>query len=128
MDQKEQQAYMETLQRQIEEIAAGFSPEEGEKIRRAYRFAAQAHQDQLRRSGEPYIMHPVAVACIIDQMGLDAESVMAGLLHDTVEDTPVTREDIAREFGAPVAMLVDGVTKLTKMEHTSYSTKEEQQM
>ena len=73
-------------------------------------------------------MHPVAVACIIDQMGLDAESVMAGLLHDTVEDTPVTREDIAREFGAPVAMLVDGVTKLTKMEHTSYSTKEEQQM
>ena len=119
---------METLQRQIEGIAAGFSPEEGEKIRRAYRFAAQAHQDQLRRSGEPYIMHPVAVACIIDQMGLDAESVMAGLLHDTVEDTPVTREDIAREFGAPVAMLVDGVTKLTKMEHTSYSTKEEQQM
>ena len=128
MDQKEQQKYMETLQRQIEGIAAGFSPEEGEKIRRAYRFAAQAHQDQLRRSGEPYIMHPVAVACIIDQMGLDAESVMAGLLHDTVEDTPVTREDIAREFGAPVAMLVDGVTKLTKMEHTSYSTKEEQQM
>ncbi len=128
MDQKEQQEYMETLQQQIEGIAAGFSPEEGEKIRRAYRFAAQAHQDQLRRSGEPYIMHPVAVACIIDQMGLDAESVMAGLLHDTVEDTPVTREDIAREFGAPVAMLVDGVTKLTKMEHTSYSTKEEQQM
>ncbi len=128
MDQKEQQEYMETLQQQIEGIAAGFSPEEGKKIRRAYRFAAQAHQDQLRRSGEPYIMHPVAVACIIDQMGLDAESVMAGLLHDTVEDTPVTREDIAREFGAPVAMLVDGVTKLTKMEHTSYSTKEEQQM
>ena len=128
MDQKEQQEYMETLQQQIEGIAAGFSPEEGEKIRRAYRFAAQAHQDQLRRSGEPYIMHPVAVACIINQMGLDAESVMAGLLHDTVEDTPVTREDIAREFGAPVAMLVDGVTKLTKMEHTSYSTKEEQQM
>ncbi len=128
MDQKEQQEYMETLQQQIEGIAAGFSPEEGEKIRRAYRFAAQAHQDQLRRSGEPYIMHPVAVACIIDQMGLDTESVMAGLLHDTVEDTPVTREDIAREFGAPVAMLVDGVTKLTKMEHTSYSTKEEQQM
>ena len=128
MDQKEQQKYMETLQQQIEGIAAGFSPEEGEKIRRAYRFAAQAHQDQLRRSGEPYIMHPVAVACIINQMGLDAESVMAGLLHDTVEDTPVTREDIAREFGAPVAMLVDGVTKLTKMEHTSYSTKEEQQM
>lgn len=128
MDQKEQQKYMETLQQQIEGIAAGFSPEEGEKIRRAYRFAAQAHQDQLRRSGEPYIMHPVAVACIIDQMGLDAESVMAGLLHDTVEDTPVTREDIAREFGASVAMLVDGVTKLTKMEHTSYSTKEEQQM
>ncbi len=128
MDQKEQQEYMETLQQQIEGIAAGFSPEEGEKIRRAYRFAAQAHQDQLRRSGEPYIMHPVAVACIIDQMGLDAESVMTGLLHDTVEDTPVTREDIAREFGAPVAMLVDGVTKLTKMEHTSYSTKEEQQM
>ena len=128
MDQKEQQEYMDTLQQQIEGIAAGFSPEEGEKIRRAYRFAAQAHQDQLRRSGEPYIMHPVAVACIIDQMGLDAESVMAGLLHDTVEDTPVTREDIAREFGASVAMLVDGVTKLTKMEHTSYSTKEEQQM
>ena len=124
----DQKAYLEQLRKQVEEIASGFSPADGERICRAYEYALRAHQDQVRKSGEPYIMHPVAAACIIDQMGLDAESVMAGLLHDTIEDTSVTYEDIAREFGSAVARLVDGVTKLTKMEHTSYSTKEEQQM
>lgn len=124
----DQKAYLEQLRKQVEEIASGFSPTDGERICRAYEYALQAHRDQVRKSGEPYIMHPVAAACIIDQMGLDAESVMAGLLHDTIEDTGVTYEDIAREFGSAVARLVDGVTKLTKMEHTSYSTKEEQQM
>ncbi len=128
MDEREEREYLTHLRAQIAQIAAGFSEEEGKDILRAYAFAAEAHKDQRRKSGEPYIMHPVAVACNIDQMGLDAESVMAGLLHDTVEDTNVTCADIAREFSPAVAMLVDGVTKLTKMEHTAYSTKEEQQM
>ncbi len=128
MSEVDQKEYMEHLRQQIQAIAADFSPEDGQRICRAYEFALEAHRDQVRKSGEPYIMHPVAAACIIDQMGLDAESVMAGLLHDTIEDTTVTYDDIVREFGVAVARMVDGVTKLTKMEHTSYSTKEEQQM
>ncbi|MBR5390008.1 MAG: bifunctional (p)ppGpp synthetase/guanosine-3',5'-bis(diphosphate) 3'-pyrophosphohydrolase [Clostridia bacterium] len=128
MDEQQEQDYLNHLRAQIAQIAAGFSGEEEKNILRAYDFATEAHKDQRRKSGEPYIMHPVAVACNIDRMGLDAESVMAGLLHDTVEDTNVTCADIAREFSPAVAMLVDGVTKLTQMEHTAYSTKEEQQM
>lgn len=128
MDEQQEQDYLNHLRAQIAQIAAGFSREEEKNILRAYDFATEAHKDQRRKSGEPYIMHPVAVACNIDRMGLDAESVMAGLLHDTVEDTNVTCADIAREFSPAVAMLVDGVTKLTQMEHTAYSTKEEQQM
>ena len=128
MNENEIRDYLQQQTETIRGVAATFSEKEGADILRAYDFASRAHSGQMRKSGEPYIMHPVAVAVIIEQMGLDAESVMAGLLHDTVEDTSVTRDDIAREFGAPVAMLVDGVTKLTKMEHTSYSTKEEQQM
>ena len=128
MTEQEMQAYLENLNKQIEEIAAGFPEEEGKNILRAYAYAFKHHEGQLRKSGEPYIMHPVAVAVNIAAMDLDAESIMAGLLHDTIEDTEANYGEVAKEFGEAVAMLVDGVTKLTQMEHTSYSTKEEQQV
>ena len=128
MDERERQEYLEKLDRQMRDIAADFPEEEGKNILRAYDYARRHHEGQLRKSGEPYIMHPVSVAVIIQQMGLDSESIMAGLLHDTIEDTDASYHEVAKEFGEPVAVLVDGVTKLTQMEHTSYSTKEEQQM
>jgi len=128
MTEQEMQAYLENLNKQIEEIAAGFPEEERKSILRAYAYAFKHHEGQLRKSGEPYIMHPVAVAVNIAAMDLDAESIMAGLLHDTIEDTEASYAEVAKEFGEAVAMLVDGGTKLTQMEHTSYSTKEEQQV
>ena len=128
MNEQEMREYLEKLNQQIYKIAAGFPEEEKKSILRAYDYAYKHHEGQLRKSGEPYIMHPVAVAVNIEQMGLDAESIMAGLLHDTIEDTEASYAEVAKEFGEAVAMLVDGVTKLTQMEHTSYSTKEEQQM
>ena len=128
MNEQEMREYLENLNQQIYKIAAGFPEEEEKSILRAYDYAYKHHDGQMRKSGEPYIMHPVAVAVIIEQMGLDAESIMAGLLHDTIEDTEASYAEVAKEFGESVAMLVDGVTKLTQMEHTSYSTKEEQQM
>mgnify|MGYP002707407719 CR=1 FL=1 len=95
-------------------------------IRKAYEFALKAHGDQKRKSGEPYIIHPLEVAYIITTLELDDESICAALLHDVVEDTDVTREDIEREFGPNVLELVDGVTKLGKI--ASYVDKEEQQV
>ena len=128
MTELEMQAYLENLNQQIYTIAAGFPAEDEARILKAYQYAYKHHDGQLRKSGEPYIMHPVAVAVNIEKMGLDAESIMAGLLHDTIEDTEASYAEVSKEFGEVVAILVDGVTKLTKMEHTSYSTKEEQQM
>ncbi len=93
-------------------------------IRAAYVFSAQVHQGQVRRSGEPYLVHPVAVAGILAQMKLDEPSVVTGLLHDTVEDTLTSLDDITRFFGSEIATLVDGVTKISKME---FQSKEERQ-
>ena len=93
-------------------------------ISRAYRLAEESHRGQMRLSGSPYISHPVAVACILVELGMDSESVAAGLLHDVVEDTPVTLEQIRKEFGAEIAGLTDGVTKLGRI---PYSSREEQQ-
>jgi len=86
-----------------------------ERVLRAFQIGAQAHAGQERKSGEPYITHPVAVAGILAELGLDAETIIAAILHDTLEDTELSREDIAAEFGEVVAELVDGVTKLDKM-------------
>lgn len=83
-------------------------------IRRAYHFAEQAHHQQKRRSGEPYITHPLAVAHVLVMMHMDHECIMAGLLHDVIEDTEVSREALAAEFSEEVALLVDGVSKLAK--------------
>jgi len=83
-------------------------------IRRAYHFAEQAHEGQTRRSGDPYITHPLAVAHVLAMMHMDHECIMAGLLHDVIEDTDVSRETLAAEFSEEVALLVDGVSKLAK--------------
>ncbi len=88
-------------------------------IRRAYHYGEWAHREQIRKSGEPYFTHPVRVAGIIADLRLDTASVCAGLLHDVVEDTLATREDIKGDFGAEIADLVDGVTKLSKINFTS---------
>lgn len=88
-------------------------------VEKAYEFSHKAHLGQMRKSGDPYFIHPASVAGILTELRLDTASVCAGLLHDTVEDTTATLGDIEREFGPEVAELVDGVTKLTKIEYTS---------
>ena len=91
----------------------------------AFQYADSAHSGQLRKDGSPYITHPLAVAEIVSELELDTDSIIAALLHDCIEDTGATHEDIAKLFGAPVADLVEGVTKLTRVQYTS---KEEEQM
>ena len=88
-------------------------------IRQAFELAAQAHEGQYRKSGEPYIVHPLAVARILAEMRLDRDAIMAALLHDVIEDTNLSREDLERRFGPEVANLVDGVTKLTQIHFRS---------
>ncbi len=100
------------------------SPEDVDNIRRAYRFADEAHLGQLRNSGEPYITHPIAVAQQCAEWKLDAQALMAALLHDAIEDCGVTKPELIERFGAPVAELVDGLTKLEKLE---FNTREENQ-
>ncbi|WMJ22388.1 bifunctional (p)ppGpp synthetase/guanosine-3',5'-bis(diphosphate) 3'-pyrophosphohydrolase [Paludicola sp. MB14-C6] len=95
-----------------------------ERVKKAYDIASVAHADQLRASGEPYVIHPIEVAFILVDLGMDTDSVCAGLLHDVVEDTDISLEEIGRLFGNEVASLVDGVTKIGKIPLT---TKEEQQ-
>ncbi|HHX62194.1 MAG TPA: bifunctional (p)ppGpp synthetase/guanosine-3',5'-bis(diphosphate) 3'-pyrophosphohydrolase [Epulopiscium sp.] len=94
-------------------------------IGQAYDLAYNAHKDQLRKSGEPYIIHPLEVACILADLELDKESIVAGILHDVIEDTDYTFEDISKMFSEEVALLVDGVTKLGQIQYTS-SNKEAQ--
>ena len=87
-------------------------------IEKAYKSASEAHKDQLRKSGEPYIIHPLYVAIILADLEMDKETIAAGLLHDVVEDTIMTEEEIRQQFGNDVALLVDGVTKLQKLQFT----------
>ena len=86
------------------------------EIEKAYKIASKAHEGQKRKSGEPYIIHPLCVAIILAELELDKETIVAGILHDVVEDTVMTREEIAKEFSEEVALLVDGVTKLTQID------------
>ena len=88
-------------------------------IEKAYKLAVKAHGDQRRKSGEPYIIHPLWVAIILADLEMDKETIAAGMLHDVVEDTKFTEEDIRREFGDEVALLVDGVTKLGRLSYSS---------
>lgn len=96
-----------------------------DRIEQAFHVAFDAHSEQKRQSGEPYITHPVAVSCMLAEMRLDHETLMAALLHDVIEDTPVTKEDLAEQFGPTVAELVEGVSKLDKLQ---FDSKEEAQI
>jgi GTP pyrophosphokinase len=110
---------------EIQDMVKSYYPDADlDLIRASYVYSAQVHLGQTRRSGEPYLVHPVAVAGILAQMKLDEASVATGLLHDTVEDTLTTIEDLERFFGQEIATLVDGVTKISKIE---FQSKEERQ-
>lgn len=113
--------YYEELRKLLVTI---FSPEDVEQIDKAFNTANRAHEGQLRCSGQPYVIHPILVAKIVAELGMDKESVIAALLHDVVEDTDLTLEDVTEKFGKSVASLVDGVTKLGKV---PLSTREEVQ-
>jgi GTP pyrophosphokinase len=115
---------MQQLDQLISGLAAYHPGADTELVRRAYAFAAAAHEGQTRKSGDPYVTHPLAVAHVITELKLDVASICAGLLHDCVEDTTATVEQLQSLFGKEVAFLVDGVTKLGKL---PYSTREEQQ-
>lgn len=100
----------------LKESASGYlEPDQVELLKQAYQVARDAHEGQMRTSGEPYITHPVAVARILADMRLDHETLMAALLHDTIEDTPVTKEELAEIFSESIAELVEGVSKLDKL-------------
>ena len=111
----------EELQAIIRESGKEF---DREQIAEAFLLADRKHRGQKRSSGEPYIIHPLSVAAILVDLGMDTQSVVAGLLHDVVEDTDCTLEDITQEFGREVALLIDGVTKLDRI---PFSSKEEEQ-
>ncbi|QYK50350.1 MAG: bifunctional (p)ppGpp synthetase/guanosine-3',5'-bis(diphosphate) 3'-pyrophosphohydrolase [Anaerolineales bacterium] len=106
----------------VEVLPSRYTPAEHELLQRAYRFAARAHEGQTRASGEPYMNHCIAVAMILAELEVPAVLVAAGLLHDTVEDTSVTLEDLQKEFGEEVAKLVGGVTKLSQLPRVSRIT------
>lgn len=120
-----EQSNEERAERLIQKYAKYGRISELPRIREAFHFADEAHRNQFRASGEPYISHPLAVAEIVSDMELDADSVIAALLHDTVEDTDVTYDDVKMRFGETVADIVDG---LTKLERIPYTSKAEQEM
>ncbi|MBB5173197.1 RelA/SpoT family protein [Texcoconibacillus texcoconensis] len=113
-----------TSEQVLEQASEYMSQEDVSFLRQAYEYAEYAHREQFRKSGEPYIWHPVQVASILIELGMDANTVAAAFLHDVVEDTDFTLQDLESSFGEEVAMLVDGVTKLGKIK---YKSKEEQQ-
>lgn len=108
----------------LEKINAYLSDEQMAIVRKAYDFAEKAHQHQFRKSGEPYIIHPIQVVGILAELKMDTATLAAGFLHDVVEDTDISLEEVEHEFGKEIAMLVDGVTKLGKIK---YKSDEEQQ-
>ena len=112
---------MEERYQRLEDTVRAYNPTANfDKIRAAYEFAAAAHQGQLRKDGSPFVTHPLAVAQIVaEELHLDSESIEAALLHDTIEDTSATHEDIAKQFSPTVADLVEGVSKLTRVHYTS---------
>jgi GTP pyrophosphokinase len=108
----------------VEKVCAYHAGADAELIRRAYTFSERVHRGQKRQSGDPYLVHPVGVASIIADLKLDVPSVVTGLLHDTVEDTLTTLDEVRSEFGEEVATLVDGVTKISQINFTSREQKQ----
>ena len=99
------------LEHLLKETGQYLAPQDMEKIQRAFELANWAHRDVLRRSGEPYILHPLEVALLLADMRIDADGIVAALLHDVVEDTDYTLDDLSEQFGPAIANIVDGVTK-----------------
>ena len=105
----------------IDTVSSYMDADEIDKVREAYEFANRVHKGQRRKSGEPYVSHPIEVACILGDIRMDVETITAALLHDTVEDTDVTLEELEERFGPEVSNLVDGVTKITRLQIGSLS-------
>src|SRR5690554_4454650 len=114
-----QEGCMSGIEVLADRLESYLEPEQINQVRRAYFYAEQAHDGQTRRSGEPYVTHPLAVAGILADMRLDHQSLMAAMLHDVIEDTGIPKEALAAQFGVTVADLVDGVSKLTQMKFES---------
>ncbi|MDD5612314.1 MAG: HD domain-containing protein, partial [Gallionella sp.] len=108
----------------IEEVSSYLKPQDVEHVREAIEFSRVAHHGQTRQSGDPYVTHPIAVARILAPLHLDTQSIIAALLHDVIEDTEITAEQIAEKFGHPVATLVEGLSKLEKIQ---FETREDAQ-
>lgn len=117
---------MQTIESLSQRLSTYLEPPQINLVKRAYYYAEQAHDGQKRRSGEPYITHPLAVADILCEMHMDYQSLMAAMLHDVIEDTGISKKAIAAQFGDAVADLVDGVSKLTQIEFESYAEKQAQ--
>jgi guanosine-3',5'-bis(diphosphate) 3'-pyrophosphohydrolase len=117
---------MRTIESLSKQLSTYLEPAQVNLVRRAYHYAEQAHDGQIRRSGEPYVTHPLAVAEILYDMHMDHQSLMAAMLHDVIEDTGLTREALAAQFGETVANLVDGVSKLNKLNFNSNTQAEVQ--
>ena len=109
---------------ELEDKLKNMSEEDLARVRDAYQYAKTYHEGQLRKDGSPYITHPLEVAHLVAELGLDADSIMAALLHDTIEDTDATYEEVAKRFTPAVADLVEGVTKLDKVKYTSIEEKQ----
>ncbi len=112
---------MLTIAELSKSIGTYLQPEQVEKIQHAYQFSAKAHEGQKRASGEPYIHHPLEVAKILGDMHMDHQTIMAAILHDVIEDTDTAKDEIRRRFGKGVAELVDGVSKLDKIQFESFA-------
>lgn len=115
---------MPTIDALAERLSNYLEPEQINQVCRAYYYAEQAHEGQFRRSGDPYIIHPLAVANILAEMHMDAQSLMAAMLHDVIEDTAVPKEALIEQFGETVSELVDGVSKLTHIKFESQEAKQ----
>jgi len=118
------QTFVTEIDQLVQQIQSFHLEADEELIRRAYTFSAKAHEGQLRRSGEPYLQHPLAVAGILAFLRLDVTAIVAGLLHDTLEDTLATQEELEKEFGGDVARLVEGVSKIGQIPFRTYEEKQ----
>src|SRR5580700_4505655 len=108
--------FPEKFRKLLDSVRANRPNDDPAIIRKAWEFCLEHHKGQLRASGEPYVLHPLEVALVLSEMKLDSTAIAAGLLHDAVEDTPVTTEDITAKFGEQVAHIVEGVTKIDKIQ------------